>query len=146
MKKSNKRLCFLSAIPFIAGFTAGFFTMAVFFILLQSSSNQREKEVKSFFYRTMHAIFEGTYESDEGSVSPKALKIIREYEPRLGKKCRLFLVDNSADYCEGISVFPSGDCLYVFIDRRGKRWVIKTVDIDNWERIWRDKLQRFGES
>lgn len=136
MNASNKRLCLVSAISFITGLVAGFLTLAVLLTLLQASSRQREREVESFFYKTMHAIFEGTYDSAEGSVSPKALKTIREYQPRLGNKCHLSIRDSSADYCEGLAFFPSGDCLYVFIDRRGKSWVIKTVDLQDWEGLW----------
>lgn len=90
----------------------------------------------------MHAIFEGTYDADEGSISPKPLKMIEEYEPRLGKKCEFFINDSSPDYTEGTAFFPSGDFFYVLIDRKGKSWVINQFYHLNWEESWNNTLHR----
>ena len=143
MNTSNKHLYLVSSISLAVGFILGF----LFLALLQSSSHQRERQVKSFFYKTMHAILEGTYNSDEGSVLPEALKTIIEYKHKLGNKCQLSIVDSSSDYCEGTVFFPSGDCFYVYLYPKGKRWVIMRFDLVEWERRWRNILHhyRIGE-
>jgi hypothetical protein len=88
----------------------------------------------------MHTLFEGTYDSDSGSVSPEVLKTFKEYESRLGDKCRLLIIDASPYYCEGTAFFPSGDCFYVKIDR-GKHLVLDVFDLDDWDPFWRGVLR-----
>ena len=145
MKKPSKRIFLISGISFFAGVWIGIFMMIILPILLQSGSYQREQKISSFFYKTMHAIFEGTYDPDEGSISPKPLKTIREYESRLGKKCEFFINDSSPDYTEGTAFFPSGDFFYVLIDRKGKSWVLNQFYHRNWEQSWNNTLHRIGE-
>jgi len=113
MKKPNKRLCLISGVSFFAGAWVGCFALVALFSLSQWSYGQREKKIESFFYKTMISIFKGTYDSKEGSIYQDALEIINEYEPRLGKKCRLLFTDCSPDYTEGTVFFPSGDFFYV---------------------------------
>ncbi len=82
MKRETKNLCIISAISFIAGATVGPFAMMVFFELV---SPNREQQAKAFFYRTMNMLFEGTYDPNEGSVSPQFMDEFKKYEPQLGK-------------------------------------------------------------
>jgi hypothetical protein len=132
MKKPNKRICLISGISFFAGAWVGCFALMALFSLSQWNAGQRQKEVKSFFNKTMHAIFEGTYDPSECSVYSEALSTIKEYEPRLGKKCKLFITDSSLNYNECMAFFPSGDLFYVLIDRKGKNWVINKFYLLNW--------------
>ena len=132
MKKPNKRICLISGVSFFAGAWVGCFALIAFFSLSQRNAGQRQKEIKSFFNRTMNAIFEGTYDANEGFVYPEALATIKEYEPRLGMKCKLFFTDGSPDYNECTAFFPSGDYFYVLIDRKGKSWLINKFYLLNW--------------
>ena len=118
--------------------------MIALFSLFQWNSRQRKKEVESFFYRTMNEIFEGKYDPKEGSVFSEAFETIKEYEPRLGKKCKLLINDSSPDYTEGTALFPSGDLFYVLIDRKGKSWVINQFYHRNWGESWNDTLHSIG--
>ena len=93
----------------------------------------------------MHAIFEGTYDSNKGSVYPDVLKTIKEYESLLGKKCEFFINDSSPDYTEGTAFFPSGDFFYVLINRKGKSWAINQFYHRNWGESWNDTLHSIGE-
>jgi len=136
MNKPNKRLCLISAVSFFAGAWVGIFALIVLFNISQWNSNQRERKIEVFFYRTMNSIFKGTYDSKEGSVFTDALETIKEYEHRLGKKCKFFINDSSPDYTEGIAFFPSGDFFYVLIDRKGKSWVINRFYLLNWDERW----------
>jgi hypothetical protein len=145
MNKPNKRLCLISGVSFFAGVWVGVVTMVILPMLFRHSSYQREQKIKVFFYKTMHAIFEGTYDSNEGSVYSVALETIKEYEPRLGKKCNLFINDSSPDYTEGVVFFPSGDYFYVYIGRKYKKLVIYRFDSLNWQENWSEILYRIGE-
>lgn len=90
MNKPNKRLCLIAGVSFFAGCWVGCFALIMLFSLSQRNNSQRERKIGAFFYRTMNAIFEGTYNSNEGSVFPEALETIKEYEPRLG--CCLLMI------------------------------------------------------
>jgi len=141
MKWETKNLCLISAVSLFVGFWVG----VILPMLLRPTSYQRKQEISSFFYKTMHAIFEGTYDPNEGLVYSKVLKTIKEYEPRLGKKCKLFINDSSPDYTEGIAYFPSGDYFYVLIDRKYESWVINQFYHLNWDEEWSETLYRIGE-
>jgi hypothetical protein len=144
MKKPNKRICLISGVSFFAGAWIGCFALKALFLLSQWNTDQREKEIRLFFYKTLHAIFEKTYDSNKGSVYPDVLKTIKEYESRLGKKCEFFINDSSSDYTEGTAFFPSGDFFYVLIDRKGKSWVINQFYRRNWGEGWHDTLHSIG--
>ncbi|MFC1793033.1 hypothetical protein ACFL3Q_05545 [Planctomycetota bacterium] len=145
MNKPNKRLCLISGVSFFAGAWVGIVALIVLFSLSQWSYGQRKQKIESFFYRTMHSIFEGTYDSDDGSVYPDALETIKEYEPRLGKKCKLFFTDSSGNSSEWVAFFPSGDYFYVYIGGKYKKLVIYRFDLLNWEESWSSTLYRIGE-
>jgi hypothetical protein len=145
MKKPNKRICLVSGVSFFAGAWVGCFALIALFSLFQWNSGQRKKEVESFFYRTMNEIFDGTYDSNKGSVYSGALETIKEYEPKLGKKCYFFINDSSPDYTEGTAFLPSGDYFYVLIDRKGKSWVINKFYHLNWDEEWSETIHDIGE-
>lgn len=101
-----------------------------------SRKQQERREATSFFYRTMYALFEDTYDPEEGSVSTHALKVFREYGPRLGNKCSFFIVDPHPGYYECAAFFPSGDCFSVVVVKRGGRWILDGFAPTDWERSW----------
>ena len=87
MNKSYKNLCLISTtslISFIIGVALGPLVVGVFLELIFPRHSQ-EQEAKAFFYRTMNALFEGTYNPEDGSVSPQFMNAFKKYEPRLGK-------------------------------------------------------------
>jgi hypothetical protein len=145
MNKPNKYLNLISGVSFFAGTWVGVFAMIILPMVLRTGSYQRKREISLFFYKTMHSIFEGTYDSNECSVYPDALKTIKEYESRLGKKCNLFINDSSPDYTEGVAFFPSGDYFYVYIGSRYKKLVIYRFDPLNWDEEWSETLYDIGE-
>ena len=75
MKRESTTLCLVSAISFIAGVIVGPFAMMILFELI---SPNREPQAKAFFYRTMNALFEGTYDPNEGSASPQFINALKK--------------------------------------------------------------------
>jgi len=137
----KKRSFYLAiAISFIAGTI--FWPMALVLLskLERPGLYQRKKEAYSFFYRTMNELFEGTYNSEEGSVSQDALETFKEYKAWLGGKCRLVIGDDSSGYFGGEAFFPSGDIFYVVIVRKDERMVLERFHPEDWERLWRDLM------
>lgn len=137
----NRSFCLTTAVSFIAGII---FAPAAFMLLnqLRAPGRYRQKsEAVSFFYSTMHALFEGTYNSEDGSVSPEALKKFREYEPQLGDKCRLFIVDGTPPgYYESLAFFPSGDIFDVVIRKTSQGLILDVFYPRDWEKFWRSVL------
>ena len=135
MNRSVFTSCLITGITSFALGTI--FLPAVLFLYNPPSRKQQEKtEATSFFYRTMYALFEDTYDPEEGSVSAHALKAFREYKPQLGNKCSFFIVDPNPGYYECIAFFPSGDCFAVVIVKRSGRWILDGFAPDDWERSW----------
>ena len=143
MNKSLYRLCLTAAIAFIAGILLGPVALISLSKLKAPGRYQQKMEAVSFFYRTMNALFEGTYSPEEGSVSEAVLEKFREYKPQLGGKCNLFIVDSTPDYYECFAFFPSGDIFNLAIIQRDGRWELVGFDIEDWERLWRDVLYRY---
>lgn len=137
----NRSICLTAAVSFIAGII---FAPAAFMLLnqLRTPGRYRQKsEAVSFFYSTMHALFEGTYNPEDGSVSPEALKKFREYEPQLGDKCRLFIVDGTPPgYYESLAFFPSGDIFDVVIRKTSQGLILDVFYPRDWEKFWRSVL------
>jgi hypothetical protein len=97
-------------------------------------------EATSFFYRTINRLLEGSYNSEEGSVSEKALEKFRKYEPQLGDKCWAYIHEDSSGFFLGIACFPSGKIFDVVIIRTGNRWVLDYFYPRKWDLIWREVL------
>jgi len=141
MKRETTNLYIISAISFFAGMVVGLFAMIVFFELILPNRYQREQEAKSFFYRTMNAIFEDTYNSEEGSVSPQFMDAFKKYEPQLGKKCRLYIIDSHTDYYECIAFFPSGDVFTLQIALENESWILYGFNPVDWDSFWRNAIR-----
>ena len=103
--------------------------------------SSRTREANCFFYTTMHALFEGTYNPEDGSISQRALDAFRKYESRLGGKCVADIGDDSSGYHGGLIFFPSGDIFDVVIIRHGERLVLTEFNHENWGRLWSDSLK-----
>ncbi len=142
MNKSVSRLCLTAAVAFIAGIIFAPMAFIALSKLKAPGRYQQQRDAVSFFYKTMHALFEGTYSAEEDWVSPDALKKFREYETQLGDKCELFIVDSTPGYYECVAFFASGDIFRLVIVRRGQNWVLDGFYSRDWERFWRDVLYR----
>ena len=142
MNKSLYRLCLTAAIAFIAGAVFVLIAIVVWKSHFEPNRSQRQREAYAFFYKTMHELFEGTFNPEEGSVSTDALETFKKYESRLGDKCRLFIGDDSSGYFGGIAFFPSGDSFYVVIVRMDEHMVLKMFNPEDWERFWMDVMPR----
>jgi len=143
MNKSVSRLCLTAAVAFIAGIMFAPMAFIALSKLKAPGRYQKQRDAVSFFYKTMNALFEGTYSAEEDWVSPDALKKFREYETQLGGKCELFIVDSTPGYYECVAFFPSGDIFSLAIVRRDGRWVLSYLHPRDWERFWRDALYRY---
>jgi hypothetical protein len=144
MKRENKNLCLISAISlisFIVGVAVSPFAMIVFFELISPNRQSQEREAKSFFYRTMNAIFEDTYNSEEGSVSPQFMNAFKKYEPQLGKKCRLYIIDSHSDYYECFAFFPSGDVFNLVIALENESWILYGFNPRDWDSFWENAIR-----
>jgi VanZ family protein len=92
--ESVSRLCFTIAVAFIAGILFVSATILSLNKFSGPSLQQQQKEALSFFYRTIHELFEGNYKHEEGTVSKDALETFNEHVSRLGNKCKLFIYDD----------------------------------------------------
>lgn len=140
MRRSITNICFIALIAYFAGAIVGAT------VLIQWRSNDRKKRSEqkgqafTFFYKTMNDLFEGTYNPQDDAIYKDALKEFRKYEPRLGKKCLLYIGDANPSYYEGTAIFPSGDLFYVYISRMGKRYEIIRLRHEDWDGRWRHML------
>jgi hypothetical protein len=147
MKRETKNLCIISAISFIAGvavvplavMTLG--AVVGFFGFFSTNRQSQELRAKAFFYRTMNAIFEDTYNSEEGSVSPEFMDTFKKYEPQLGKKCRLYIIDSHSDYYECFTFFPSGDVFSLQIELMNDKWKLYGFNPWDWDSFWRNAIR-----
>ena len=109
------------------------------------AKDARERiNANAFFYRTMQALFQGTYSSEDSSISQEALNTFRKYESTLGGKCWADIGDEESGYHWGVAFFPSGDIFEVIILGDGERFVLTSFDHEDWERLWRHALRRSG--
>ncbi len=145
--ESASRLCFTAVVAFIAGILFVPSTLFSLNKLSGPSLQQQQKEANYFFYRTMHALFEGTYNPEEGTVSKDALEIFKEHGPRFGDKCKLFIYDDwfsrnrqKAGFFCGPVFFPSGDMYSVEIERMGEHFVLKKLSPADWEQDWMEEV------
>lgn len=121
----------VGAVGAVVGFSGFFFT----------NRQSQEQEAKSFFYRTMNAIFEDTYNSEEGSVSPQFMDAFKKYEPQLGEKCRLYIIDGKSGYYECIAFFPSGDVFGLAIILENESWILYGFDPVDWDNFWENAIR-----
>ena len=148
MKRETKNLCIISAFSFIVGvavvplavWAVGGFLWNFGFLFTNEPSP--EQEAKSFFYRTMNAIFEDTYNAEEGSVSPEFMNAFKKYESQLGKKCRLYIIDSHSDYYECFTFFPSGDVFTLQIALENDSWILYGFSLWDWDSFWRDAIKK----
>ncbi|MHC4167511.1 MAG: VanZ family protein [Planctomycetota bacterium] len=142
--ESVSRLCFTAAVAFFAGVLVLPVALVPLSMFIGPDLQEEQKEAYSFFYRTMHELFEGNYNSDKGTVSEEALLIFSEHGPRLGDKCQWFIYDSlerqRKGYFFGPAFFPSGDMFVVRIERVGKRFTLKEFSPWDWEEAWMELL------
>jgi len=139
MKRESTTLCLVSAISFIAGVIVGPFAMMILFELI---SPNREPQARSFFYRTMNELFEDTYNTEEGSVSPEFLEAFKKYESQLGKKCHLHIFDGTSGYYECFAFFPLGDVFSLAIILENDSWKLYGFDPVEWDPLWENAVER----
>lgn len=144
MNKSLFRLCLTATIAFIAGTI--FMPMALVLLskLERPGRYQQKREAITFFYKTMNELFEGTYNPEEGYVLDWVLEKFEEYKLNLGGKCKLFIIDSTPGYYECYVFFPSGDLFSLVIDRRDGRGKLGGFHLQDWDRLWKDTLDRYG--
>jgi hypothetical protein len=147
MKRETRNLCLISAISFIVGvavvpLAVGALGAVVGFSGFFFTNRQsQEQEAKAFFYRTMNAIFEDTYNPEEGSVSPQFMDAFKKYEPQLEKKCRLYIFDSSSGHYECFAFFPSGDVFVLAIELINDRWILYGFNLIDWDKFWGDAIE-----
>ncbi|MHC4207873.1 MAG: hypothetical protein ACYSTT_24735 [Planctomycetota bacterium] len=147
MKREAQNLCIISAISFIAGVAVIPLAVMVlgavvgFYGSFFTNRQSEEQQAKAFFYRTMNAIFEDTYKAEEGSVSPEFMDTFKKYEPQLGKKCRLYIIDSTSGYYECLAFFPSGDVFRLVIALMDGGWILDGLYLDDWDITWRDAIR-----
>ena len=146
MNKSIFKLCITAVVSFIAGIvlTTLAFNIARWVESNTKATRQNNQTIKAnaFFYSTMHAFFEGTYSSEDGSISQEALRTFSKYESKLGDKCWVDFGDEESGYHWGMAFFPSGDIFEVIIIPVGERFVLNSFTHLDWERLWSDALKR----
>jgi hypothetical protein len=141
----KKRSFYLTiTLTFIACMIIGFLLLVPSSQHIKPGRYKEKREATAFFYRTMYALFEGTYNPEEGSVSPAFLERFEKHKPRLGSKCKLLIFDSYPDYYECYVFFPSGDIFDLVIDRRDGQEELKGFYQKNWDRLWKDELHMYG--
>ncbi len=138
------------AISFVAGLVVASTGWFLFMGFLHSSSKpvlkrmRENKEATAFFYRTMQALFEGTYNPENGSISERALNVFNKYASNLGNKCYIKIYDNESGYHGGIVFFPSGDIFYIIIMPHSEEdFVITHINRTDWDDLWSSELKRY---
>jgi hypothetical protein len=144
IKKSVSQLCLTALISFIIGIFFGPYALIGWELTFPTKRPYPYPYAQGgaafFFYSTMNALFEGTYNPEENSVSPEALKTFREYASRLGGKCKVYISEVSSSLYRGKAFFPSGDLFDVEIVQTGDRWVLNYFCHRKWDIIWREAL------
>ena len=145
MNKSVSELCLTAVVSFVVGIVLAALAFKILLWVESNSGSVRRKnqriEAISFCYRTMYALFEGTYNSEDGSISQKALSTFREYESKLGGRCCVYIGYGSSNfYHMGEVFFPSGDIFEVIIYQDGERFVLRDFTHQDWERLWHREL------
>ena len=137
------------AVSFVAGLVVASIGWFLFMGFLHSSSKpvrkrvRENKEATAFFYRTVQALFEGTYNSEDASIREHALKGFKENTSNLGNKCYIKVYDNESGYHGCIVFFPSGDLFHLTImPHTEKEFVITDFGGMDWDTLWSSELTR----
>lgn len=149
MKKSVLAPCVITAVvSFVAGLLVASIAWCLFMGFLRSASKpvrvriRENEQASAFFYRTVHALFEGTYNSEDGSISEHALNAFREIALNSGNKCYVKIYDNESGYHGGIGFFPSGDIFHVTITPHPEEdFVITDFNRWRWDDLWSSELR-----
>jgi len=128
-------------LAFIVGIVVGCGATVFLGVRLGLARSHQKREAVDFFYRTMNSLFQGTYNSEDGSISQQALDTFKEYQPRLGNKCQIFVVDRGGPYYDCVAFFPSGDFFNIVIHRKKGFWVLRELYHGDWDRFWRVYIQ-----
>jgi hypothetical protein len=142
MKKSV--FCLAIVFSFIVGIMFGPLILVLYSKIKAPGRYQQELEAKSFFYKTMHELFEDTDSHGKSTLSESVLNKFNEYKPQLGGKCALFIIDSTPGYYECYTFFPSGDIFSLAITQQDGRWKIEGFNLQDWDRLWKDRLSRYG--
>ena len=104
---------------------------------------RENKQATAFFYRTASALFEGTYNSEDGSISEHALNKFRKNASNSGNKCYAEIYDNESGYHWGAVFFPSGDIFEVILMPHSEQgFVITEFAPMDWDNLWGFQLKR----
>jgi VanZ family protein len=145
-------LCFTAVVAFTAGALIG--PAALFLVGRIGGPNlqQQQKHARHFFYKTMHELFEGTYNPEQGTVSQDAMDTFRKFESELGGKCQLFIYDDwysrnmqRNGYFNGPAFFPSGDVFHVGLQRTNEHFVLKEFNPVEWDQGWEEEIHKSKE-
>jgi hypothetical protein len=149
MRKSS----FQFRVPAIAvSFVAGLVVASIVWLLVMGflwgadkpvrKRVRENEEATAFFYRTAHAIFEGTYSPEDGLISERALRAFRENASKHGNKCYVKVYDNESGYHGGVVFFPSGDIFHIIITPRPEHnFEITHFGGMNWDLLWSSELK-----
>jgi hypothetical protein len=149
MRRSIYWLCIVSVIVlfFIIGFASGFIS------LLRTDPHFQEPEryqklvheAKSFFYKTMYELFDGTYNPEGGYVSQSALDSFKKYRSNLEPICRLVNIYEGYGVFYGEVFFPSGDNFEVTMKKSEKGWILGGLRHLGNKQIWLDLFLYYKE-
>jgi hypothetical protein len=115
-----------------ASFMAGFVSHPIVMTDVHSGERHQSEleamryEALTFFYDTMTALFDGTYNADKDFVSPEALDTFKEFHLKLDRRCWLISVYPDNDLFRGDAMFPSGDIFEVAIKVTPQGWQLDT--------------------
>ncbi|UCC97274.1 MAG: hypothetical protein JSW66_15675 [Phycisphaerales bacterium] len=151
MNKSFLDACSKTAVvSFVAGIivgTGGFTLLMLNAAPTTRTRIRRTQDARVFFYAAMRALFEGTYDPNDSSISEEALNTFRKYESRLGGKCYAQIHDESSGYHWGMVLFPSGDIFEVIIMRDAEQLLmLKEFAHQDWDKLWSDEIARTHRS
>jgi hypothetical protein len=144
---------FLSGLPtivvsFLAGCLVASIGCFLFVRFSQSASKpvrvrvRENKQATAFFYRTANALFEGTYNSEGGSIKEHALNAFRQVASKHGNKCYVKIYDNESGYHGGVVFFPSGHLSHITIMPRTEQdFVITDFAGMDWDFLWSSELR-----
>ncbi len=103
---------------------------------------RENKQATAFFYRTANALFEGTYNSEDGSIREHALSAFRQVASKHGNMCYVKIYDNESGYHGGVVFFPSGHLSHItMVPHTGQDFVITDFGGMGWDTLWSSELR-----
>lgn len=136
-------------VSFVAGTLVASIGWCLFMGFLRGASKpvrmriRETEQATAFFYRTVHAIFEGTYNSEDRSMSEHSLNAFRKNASNSADKCYAKIYENESGYHGGVVFFPSGDIFHIMIMPHPEEdFVITEFARMDWDGLWSRELKR----